>query len=162
MNQTYVFFVAKTTAFAELHARVMMIPARKITAEWLMPELVFTTSRSSGPGGQNVNKVNTKVTLRWKVAASKILTSEEQLFLQTKLARYLTTEGEVVISAQEKRSQPENKGLAIAKLERLLAKAYERQKPRKATKPSKGAVQKRLQEKKIRSEKKKWRGRDGE
>lgn len=140
----------------------MMIPARKITAEWLMPELVFTTSRSSGPGGQNVNKVNTKVTLRWKVAASKILTSEEQLFLQTKLARYLTTEGEVVISAQEKRSQPENKGLAIAKLERLLAKAYERQKPRKATKPSKGAVQKRLQEKKIRSEKKKWRGRDGE
>ncbi len=139
-----------------------MIPARKITAEWLMPELVFTTSRSSGPGGQNVNKVNTKVTLRWKVAASKILTSEEQLFLQTKLARYLTTEGEVVISAQEKRSQPENKGLAIAKLERLLAKAYERQKPRKATKPSKGAVQKRLQEKKIRSEKKKWRGRDGE
>ncbi|MFZ5970172.1 MAG: alternative ribosome rescue aminoacyl-tRNA hydrolase ArfB [Bacteroidota bacterium] len=130
-----------------------------MTSERLMPELVFTTSRSSGPGGQNVNKVNTKVTLRWHVAASKILTPEEQLFLLAKLARYLTTEGEVVISAQEKRSQPENKLLALAKLDRLLVKAYERPKPRKATKPSKGAVQKRLEQKKKHSNKKKWRGR---
>jgi len=130
-----------------------------MTSERLMPELVFTTSRSSGPGGQNVNKVNTKVTLRWHVAASKILTAEEQLFLLAKLARYLTTEGEVVISAQEKRSQPENKLLALAKLDRLLVKAYERPKPRKATKPSKGAVQKRLEQKKKHSDKKKWRGR---
>ncbi len=138
---------------------MMLVPIRKITAERLMPELVFTTSRSSGPGGQNVNKVNTKVTVRWNVPTSNILTAEEQQFFLLKLGRYLTTDGELVINAQEKRSQPENKLLALAKLDRLLVKAYERPKPRKATKPSKGAVQKRLEQKKKHSDKKKWRGR---
>lgn len=146
-------------AFAELHAGMMLVPIRKISAERLMPELVFTTSRSSGPGGQNVNKVNTKVTVRWNVPTSNILTAEEQQFFLLKLGRYLTTDGELVINAQEKRSQSENKLLALAKLDRLLVKAYERPKPRKATKPSKGAVQKRLEQKKKHSDKKKWRGR---
>lgn len=120
-------------------------------------EVEFTTSRSSGPGGQNVNKVNTKVTLRFDIPNSVILTDEEKAVLQGKLATRLTTEGVLVLNSQDKRSQIQNKEAAISKLEQLLHKAFIKKKARKATKPSKGAVQERITDKKQRGEKKKWR-----
>jgi ribosome-associated protein len=125
----------------------------------LHPELVFTTSRSSGPGGQNVNKVNTKVTLKFDLAQSLVLSPEEKELLQQKLASKLTTEGILVVTSQDKRSQLQNKEAAIAKFEKLIAKAFEKKKARKATKPSKSSVQKRITQKKKQSEKKQWRNR---
>ncbi len=130
---------------------------RKITAALLSAELVFTTSRSSGPGGQNVNKVNTKVTLKWDISNSEIISEEEKEILSSKLASKITTEGVLVIAAQEKRSQLQNKEEALQKLDKLISKAFEKKKARKTTKPSKGAVQNRIVKKKQLSEKKKWR-----
>jgi ribosome-associated protein len=134
-----------------------MATQRPITAALLGNELVFTTSRSSGPGGQNVNKVNTKVTVKFDVARSQVLTPEERGVIFRKLRSKITTEGVLVISSQDSRSQLQNREAAIGKLETLLAKAFEKRKIRKATKPSKGAVQARIKKKKQHGEKKKWR-----
>jgi ribosome-associated protein len=135
----------------------LTMPTRHVTSQLVASELEFVTSRSSGPGGQNVNKVNTKVTLRWPVVASVILSSEERDTITQKLASRITLEGELVISAQDKRSQLQNKEAALAKLDELLTKAFVKKKKRKATKPSKGAVQKRIESKKKHGEKKKMR-----
>ena len=133
--------------------------SQRISVRDILPEVEFSTSRSSGPGGQNVNKVNSKVTLRWDVTQSAILTEDQKALLQTKLASQLTQEGIVIVHAQEQRSQLDNKAAAIAKLDKLLARAFEVRKPRQKTKPGKSAVQKRLSGKKLHSEKKKWRQR---
>lgn len=132
---------------------------RTIDSKLIGRELTFSTSRSSGPGGQNVNKVNTKVTLAFDIAASQLLTEEERTILLEKLKNKLTTENVLLVSSQEKRSQPENKEAALAKLDQLLKKAFEKRKVRKATKPSKSAAKKRVDAKKLRGEKKKWRQR---
>lgn len=134
-----------------------MTTQRMLTAALFGNELEFSTSRSSGPGGQNVNKVNTKVTIKLDIPGSFVLTDEEKAVLMQKLASRLTTEGVLVLTAQEKRSQLQNKEAVILKLETVLAKAFEKKKPRKATKPSKSSVQNRIQKKKQVSEKKKWR-----
>lgn len=123
----------------------------------LANELDFSASRSSGPGGQNVNKVNTKVTLRFDVNGSQVLNDEEKEIISKKLSARLTKEGVLVLTSQNKRSQLQNKEDVVLKLEKLLSKAFEKKKVRKATKPSKGAVQKRITGKKLHSEKKKWR-----
>ena len=130
---------------------------RPITASLLGSELVFSTSRSSGPGGQNVNKVNTKVTVKFDVTNSAILTPEEKETISKKLSSRITNDGILILSSQDKRSQLQNKEEVIAKLEKLLSKAFEKKKARKATKPSKTSVQKRIKSKKENSEKKKWR-----
>ena len=130
---------------------------RPITSSLLYHELDFTASRSSGPGGQNVNKVNSKITLKFDVVHSQILTAEEKEILIKKLSAQLTTNGVLLISSQGKRSQLENKNEVIQKLERLIAKALQKKKERKPTKVSKAAIQKRITNKKLNSEKKKWR-----
>src|SRR5688572_17765703 len=114
-----------------------MMPHRKITADLLASELVFSTSRSSGPGGQNVNKVNSKVTLQLDVQKSMILTPEEKQTMGEKLSSRMTTEGVLLLTAQEKRSQIGNREAVIEKFEKLVSKAFEKKKPRKATRPSK-------------------------
>ena len=134
-----------------------MTTPRKITASLLGNELRFSTSRSSGPGGQNVNKVNSKVTLKWHITESAAITDEEKELLSRKLGPRITTEGILVLTAQEKRSQLQNKEEVIAKLEKLITKAFEKKKARKATKPSKSSVRTRIDKKKQLSEKKKWR-----
>lgn len=132
-----------------------VIPKR--SAATLGKEITFSTSRSSGPGGQNVNKVNTKVTLKFDVLQSQVLTDEEKEILKTKLSSRLTNDGVLILSSQDKRSQLENKENVILKFDKIIAKAFEKRKARKATKPSKGAVQSRIKKKKEHSEKKKWR-----
>ena len=134
-----------------------MTTQRKIDANLIGTELAYTTARSSGPGGQNVNKVNSKVILKFDIALSRILTDEEKAILLQKLATKLTVDGVLIITSQDKRSQLQNKEEAVSKLEKLLAKAFMKKKVRKATKPSKGAVESRITSKKQKSEKKKWR-----
>ncbi|HEY3403022.1 MAG TPA: alternative ribosome rescue aminoacyl-tRNA hydrolase ArfB [Ohtaekwangia sp.] len=136
-----------------------MSASRTISINDLTSELKFTTSRSSGPGGQNVNKVNTKVTVAFNVHQSQLLTEEEKETINQKLASRLTKEGVLLLSSQDKRSQLENKEAVVAKLEKLLTQAFTKQKKRKTTKPSKSSVQNRIKEKKQHAEKKKWRQR---
>lgn len=139
-----------------------MPPKRKITAALLAPELVFTASRSGGPGGQNVNKVNSKVSLQFHVNNSTLLSPDEKSAIQEKLSSKINREGFLILSAQESRSQADNKTIAIEKFDKLLAKAFEKKKVRKATKPTKSAVRERIKKKKVLSEKKKWRRRPEE
>lgn len=126
-------------------------------AETLLSEIVFTASRSGGPGGQNVNKVNSKVTLKLDVINSSLLSAEQKEIIAKKLASRLTGEGVLLLTSQDKRSQLQNKEAVIAKLNHLLIKAFTPAKARKPTQPSKAAKQKRINEKKQRSEKKQWR-----
>ena len=121
-------------------------------------ELKFTTSRSSGPGGQSVNKLNTKVTLRWDVKNSKTLDDDQCSMLMSKLAKVINNEGELVLTAQESKSQVKNKEEVIRKLEVLIKNAFFIQKARKKTRPTKASVRKRLDNKKKLSDKKKLRG----
>jgi len=126
-------------------------------AEELIKEMIFTTSRSSGPGGQNVNKVNTKVTLKFDINDSRILTDEQKLMLLNKLAAALTKEGVIILTAQNKRSQLANKEEVQNKFKQLLLKAFTPKKIRKKIKPGKAAKQKRIDNKKHLSEKKQHR-----
>ena len=130
---------------------------RTLNAAQLYRELDFTASKSSGPGGQNVNKVNSKITLNFDVAHSQILTDEEKHIILTRLSGQLTKDGVLQLSSQDQRSQLENKEAVIKKLEWLIAKAFEKKKARKKSKPSHTAIQKRIKSKKHLSEKKKWR-----
>lgn len=134
-----------------------MTHQRKIDATLLSGELVFTTSRSSGPGGQNVNKVNTKVTLRFDIPGSQVLTDAEKGTLLKKLSSRVTNEGVLILSSQDKRSQLQNKEAVVARFEAVVANAFKKRKARKPTKPSKASVEKRITEKKRRAETKKWR-----
>lgn len=134
-----------------------MLKRTTIFVHRLLQELNFSVSRSSGPGGQNVNKVNTKVTLKFDVVKSQVLTEEEKEIILKKVPAKLTTDGVLVLTAQESRSQLQNKESVIMKLDKLLSKTFEKRKVRKPTKPSKGAVQKRIKRKKQHAEKKQWR-----
>ncbi len=134
-----------------------MTIGEKIKGQIFDSEFVFQTSRSSGPGGQNVNKVNSKVTLRFDVANSEILSGEEKLTILTKLTSKLTVENELLIHSQDGRSQFKNKEDVIRKFYDLLKTAFRRKKIRKATKPTKSSVKKRLKSKKIKAEIKKNR-----
>ena len=136
-----------------------MHSARPITIDLVAPEIHFTTSRSSGPGGQNVNKENTKVTLKFDIKESQILTDEEKAVILNKLHSKITVDGVLLLVSQEKRSQLENRVNVISKFNLLMQKAFEKKKLRKATKPSKGSVKERIKSKKQHSEKKKWRQR---
>ena len=122
----------------------------------LESELYFETSRSSGPGGQSVNKTNSRVTLRFNVPNSVLLEDREKEILQQKLS--LTTEGDLLISSQESRSQLANKETCKEKFYDMLREAFKKKKVRKVTRPTKASQRKRLDEKKKQGEKKKWRG----
>jgi len=122
----------------------------------LESEMDFETSRSSGPGGQSVNKTNSRVTLRFNVPGSVLLDDSEKEKLQEKLS--LTTEGDLLISSQESRSQVKNKETCKEKFYDILREAFKKKKVRKVTRPTKASQRKRLDEKKKQGEKKKWRG----
>ncbi len=131
--------------------------SRPLTTDLLRDELEITTSRSGGPGGQNVNKVETKVTLKFDVARSSHLTYTEKQIIMDALAHHITKDGVVMLSAQESRSQLVNKETVLQKFSAMLVRAFRKKKTRKATKPSRTAKMKRLHSKKALGEKKKWR-----
>jgi ribosome-associated protein len=118
------------------------------------PEFSFQASRSGGPGGQNVNKVNSKVELRFHIDSSRFLSEEEKALLHRKLKHRITTESELIIVSQEERSQLRNKEIAIDKFYTLLENAFKPQKRRVKTKPTHASRLKRLEKKRIHSAKK--------
>jgi len=117
-------------------------------------EVIIKTARSGGKGGQNVNKVETKVALMWNPATSTLFSEEEKERLLPKLASKLDKEGYLHISAQVKRSQLENKLVAFQKLHDLVEKALIIKVVRKKTKVPQSVINAVKKEKMIRSEKK--------
>ena len=120
-------------------------------------ELEFRFSQSSGPGGQHVNKSSTQVTLLFDVAQSPSLDDATRARLLDKLASRLTKEGVLQISAQDSRSQHQNREAAIARFQAVLSAALRRPKARRKTKPSRAAVEKRLEAKRQRGLRKRER-----
>ena len=121
-------------------------------------ECVFRTSRSSGKGGQHVNKTETKVALWFDVAASALFSDEEKALIFSRLASVITDDGYLQLACDGQRSQLQNKQAAMERALVMLEKALVKPKPRKRTKPSKSAVEKRLDEKRRTSLKKSDRG----
>ncbi len=120
-------------------------------------ELLFTASGSSGPGGQNVNKVSTRVTLWFDVWRSEVLTEEQKNRISRNLAARTNKKGWLRVSAQEHRSQAANRKLAREKFCRQLFDALKERPKRKKTRVPKSSRQRRLENKKQRSRKKKLR-----
>jgi ribosome-associated protein len=124
----------------------------KITDDLLIPEdaLSFTASRSSGPGGQHVNKSSTRVTLRFDVLGSPSLSAEQKALLLTRLSTRVNKDGVLRVVAQKHRSQSANRELAVARFTELLRAALKRTRPRHPTRVPKAARNRRLEEKKHR------------
>jgi ribosome-associated protein len=120
-------------------------------------ELNFSASRSSGPGGQHVNKVSTKMELRFHVASSELLTDAEKELISEKLASRINGAGELILVSQSERSQLQNKEKVTEKFYTLLTRALTPRKKRKPTRPSKASKEERLEVKRQQSEKKSHR-----
>ncbi len=131
----------------------------RVPPRWVIPahELEIEYTRSGGPGGQNVNQVETAVRLRFAPARSGAFRPEEQQRLLDKLASRLTQEGEILIKSSEHRSREQNLESARARLAALLAGALRREKTRRPTKPTRGSKVRRLTAKRAQGEKKQRR-----
>jgi ribosome-associated protein len=115
-------------------------------------ELGLAFSRSGGPGGQNVNKVASKVELRWNPTTSAALTDEDRSWLISRLASRLTTDGTLIVTSTKTRDQIKNRDDAMSKLTLIVRAALDRPKARKPTKPTKGSKRRRVEAKRHRSE----------
>ena len=128
-----------------------------IDIEKLMGECVFTAVRSSGSGGQNVNKVSSKVVLSFDVNASEVLSEIEKLRILEKLTNRISKNGILQISSDTERTQWLNKKAVTAKFQLLIRQSLQQERMRYATKPTYQSVQKRLDDKKRQSTKKRFR-----
>jgi ribosome-associated protein len=126
-----------------------------IPADELREEL----SRSGGPGGQNVNKVSTRVTLRWSLGSSRVLTVLQRQRLLSRLASRITREGELIVHCDETRSQLQNRAAARRRLAEVVREALHEPKSRRATRPTRGSQKRRREGKRRRSGVKRMRGR---
>ncbi len=117
-------------------------------SEKLLKEISFKAVRSSGPGGQHVNKTSSKAVISFTITDSQIFSPSEKQRLLEKLKSRISQDGSLTITCSESRSQHRNKALAIARLFRLLEKSLRVAKSRKKSRPSRNAVEKRLVSKK--------------
>ena len=131
----------------------------QITDDVAIPdeEVTFATSRSGGPGGQNVNKLETRVTLRFDLAASGSLTEEQKARLLERLATRITRAGILHVSAQKHRTQGANRDAALERFAELVRDALREETPRKKTRTSRAAKARRVEEKRRHSERKRNR-----
>jgi ribosome-associated protein len=124
-----------------------------------LSELSFSFSRSSGPGGQNVNKVNSKATLRWNARHSASLPEGVRQRLLSRYGRRLTVEGELIVVSQRYRDQGRNVADCLAKLREMIRSVATPPKPRKPSRPTHGSKVRRLTNKRVQSQRKAGRQR---
>ena len=128
-------------------------PAIKIPLE----ELQFAYSKSSGPGGQNVNKLNTKAELRWDLRATKSLPADVRERFLAAYKNRITVDGALVLTSQRFRDAMSNTQDCLDKLKALILAVAKKPRPRKPTRPTKGSIKRRLEDKNARSQKKRGR-----
>jgi ribosome-associated protein len=138
-----------------------MVDALEITPTVRIPmgEIELTAIAGGGPGGQHVNRSATRITLQWNLQRTTALREEQRAWVISRLASRIDSDGWIRIVAGEFRSQQQNRRAALERLQQLVARALVIPRARKATRPSRGAVQDRLNEKKRRSDTKRQRRR---
>ncbi|MFD2602513.1 alternative ribosome rescue aminoacyl-tRNA hydrolase ArfB [Flavobacterium suzhouense] len=125
----------------------------------ILQELDYKAVRSSGAGGQNVNKVSSKVVLSFNLTASNALTDEEKTLASVRLASKLTNEGVLILQCDEDRSQLRNKDILTKRFLAVMENALKEDKPRKPTKIPRSVIKKRIESKRRQAEKKQSRRR---
>jgi ribosome-associated protein len=120
-------------------------------------EVAFATSRSGGPGGQNVNKLETRVTLRFDLAGSTALSEEQKARLRERLGTRITRAGVLQVTSQRHRTQAANRDAAVERFAELVREALQEEAPRRKTKPSRAAKARRVEAKRRQSERKRER-----
>jgi ribosome-associated protein len=125
---------------------------------WVRDNVNYSFARSSGPGGQNVNKRDTKVTAGIPLTSIDILTDDEKAVIKSNLSRRLNTRGELMIKVQDTRSQSQNREIAVERLTTLIKKALKRKKMRAPTIPTPSSREERIMKKKLLGRKKRLRG----
>ena len=114
-------------------------------------ELAIAFARAGGPGGQNVNKVNTKVELRWNPTTSAALRGDDRAWLLHQLGSRLTTDGTLIVTSTLTRDQLQNREDAMSKLVLIVRTALFRPKPRRATRPTRASKRRRVEGKRHRA-----------
>jgi ribosome-associated protein len=120
-------------------------------------EVTFATSRSGGPGGQNVNKLETRVTVRFDLAGSNALSEDQKARLRERLATRITRDGVLQVTSQRHRSQSMNREAAVERFAELLRENLREEPPRRKTRPSRAAKARRMDDKRRQSQRKRQR-----
>jgi ribosome-associated protein len=117
-------------------------------------EIAVDYARSSGPGGQNVNKRDTKAVVRWKVGDSTAFSEEEKVRIRSFAANRLNADDEIVLAADEERSQAQNRAAAVSRLREIVRRALIPAKKRRPTMPTRASKERRLESKRLQGRKK--------